>query len=211
MKQLTQEEFENLITEMVEGKKKIKDAITEMETDHRTFHRRVTDLSMQNPSLYRQYAITFPYRPKQLTHVDYEALLIYVMKNDKTLAQAQIEFDVHERTLRRNIKSAEIAPEIIELYRVYAHSKRGPSKLPPEIEERIDDLTERDVIIDEIEGQRKRTLTMVKDKLEQADGVSFAQKAKDMGTTYRGNRHRLDELRRIVRQREANEKEKEGR
>lgn len=211
MKEMTSEEFEKLIQEMIDGKKKIKDGTAELETDYRTFHRRVMELSTQNPELYRQYVIRFPYKPKQLTHIDYEALLIHAMKQDLTLAQATEGLEISDRTIRRNIKTADISSEIVELYRIYANAKRGPSPLSEEVEMRIDELIERPIVIDDVDGKRKRTLTGVKDKLYEDDGRSFAEKSKEIGMTYRDSRHKLQELRRIVKEREAREREEEER
>jgi hypothetical protein len=120
MKEVNSEEFENLIFEMVEGKKQIKDAVTELECGHRAFHNKVMELSITNPELYREYVIKFPYKPKQITHIDYEALLIYVIKHDLTLEQAQEEFGISRRTIDRNILKANISPDVVELYRIYA-------------------------------------------------------------------------------------------
>jgi hypothetical protein len=84
-------------------------------------------------------------------------------------------------------------------------SKRGPSKLPEGIERRIGKLIEREVVIDEVVGKRKRTLSLMKEKLEEEDGLSYAEKARRMGTTYTGNRKRLRELARIVEEQRVQE------
>ena len=52
----------------------------ELETDPRTLDNKIQEVSVTNPKLYNEYVRTLPYKQKGIDHIDYEALVIYMLK-----------------------------------------------------------------------------------------------------------------------------------
>ena len=66
MKELTQQEFEEQIERVIDGKIGRKALAKELETDIRTLNRKITELADTNPDLYFKFIEKFPYKPKEI-------------------------------------------------------------------------------------------------------------------------------------------------
>lgn len=184
MKIISQVEFEELVQSLIDGKITRKKLAKILDTDIRTINNKITQLSNSNPELYEKYVQKFPYKPKTREDIDYEALIIYAMKNEKTLAEVSEEYEVSIRTISRRVKDMEKTnPELSRLYRTYAENLKKGGMLPFTIQAEIDDLDLRPVILSintEIkEKQLRETLQKFEKLLEQ--GMSKAEAARALG------------------------------
>ena len=80
MKQISQEEFEQYIQDIIDGKMTRKRLASELETVMRTINHRIMELEGKNPALYQAFIQKFPYTPKEIK-LDVEALAIKVINN----------------------------------------------------------------------------------------------------------------------------------
>ena len=90
-------------------------------------------------------------KPKQYTHIDYEALLIYAMKNHMSIEQciSELKLNIARSTLLRNInkiKKLDEYNEIINLYQNGYVPNMQKKELPEDIERKIEELDERPII-----------------------------------------------------------------
>ena len=83
MKNISNSELEALIQSLIDGKITRKNLAKELETDLRTLHKKIVEVSQTNPELYKKYIEVFPYQPKVRDDLDYEALLIDIMRRRK--------------------------------------------------------------------------------------------------------------------------------
>lgn len=109
-------------------------------------------------------------RPKQYTHINYTALLIYMMKNRVSMEQAMLDngLNIAKSTVTRNLrkiekdlKEGEEEFEIIQLYKNEYLANVQKVKFPERIKEKIENLPNREVIEkDELEDLYKKLSTM---------------------------------------------------
>ena len=104
MKEISQEEFEAGIQDVIDGK------TTRTELMEKTWHMgadklntRIQELAVYNPELYRAFDIKFPYRPREYTHIDYEAVIIDILKNGYKRRDWDDIYEVDSRTITRKI------------------------------------------------------------------------------------------------------------
>ena len=70
-------------------------------------------------------------KPKQYSHIDYEALLIYIMKNHISMDQAieELDLNIARATVTRNInkiKADNNENAVIDLYqKIYTHKNQN--------------------------------------------------------------------------------------
>ena len=84
MKNISKDEFKQAIKRLINGEiTKVKLA-KELETDPRTLDNRIQELSATDPELYYEYVDVLPYKQKGIDHIDFEALVIYMLKNGCT-------------------------------------------------------------------------------------------------------------------------------
>ena len=83
MKNISNQEFEALIQDLIDRKITRKNLAKKLETDLRTLHKKITQVSETNSELYKKYVELLPYQPKSREDIDYEALIIDVMKRKK--------------------------------------------------------------------------------------------------------------------------------
>lgn len=184
MKQISQAEFESLVEILIDGKITRKKLAKGLDTDIRTLNNKITELSIYNPELYEKYVQKFPYRPKTRRDIDFEALVIYAMKNSKTLDEIAEEYQVSRRTVARRIKEMEKTnPELFNLYREYADSLKKRSVMSLPLQERIDNLVSSPVAlstnIEVKENELRVTLQRFEELLSQ--GISKAEAARTLG------------------------------
>jgi len=83
MKNISNTELESLIQDLIDGKITRKDLAKQLETDIRTLHKKIIEVSQTNPELYKKYVEVHPYQPKVREDIDFEALIIDIMKRKK--------------------------------------------------------------------------------------------------------------------------------
>lgn len=160
MKQISQEEFERCIEMLVDKKiTKVKLA-KELETDPRTLDNRIQELVVFNPELYGRYLEVMPYKQRTLTHIDFEALVIHMLKQELTVDEAASKYDISPRTIRRRINELENT-ELVELYREVADNRKHRKQDSIEIREKIELLEERQFILGGINDKREQELLKV--------------------------------------------------
>lgn len=132
-------------------------------------------------------------KPKQYTHIDYEALLIEAMKERCSIEEciARNGLDIARSTVIRNIRKLKESKEdvsIIDLYEEQYVPNIQKKELPKKLQDKIEELPSRPVVIKpELEDLLKK-LTIMNEILEQANG-NYAEAARviSSGTTLLGN------------------------
>ena len=106
-------------------------------------------------------------KPKQYSHIDYEALLIYMMKHGVSLERALEEngLDIARSTVNRNISKIKEQKgkdlSVIEFYQNKYVPNMQKAKLPEEIMESIAMFKEKPVVIkNELEDLYNKLSTM---------------------------------------------------
>ena len=132
-------------------------------------------------------------KPKQYTHIDYEALLIYIMKNNITVDKALEVFglDIARSTVIRNIrklKEQNKGNEIISLYQKKYVPNMQSKTLPIALQEKIDLLPNKPVIIQDKLEVLYNKLYCMKQIIDSCGGnLSEATRLINSGTTILGN------------------------
>ena len=103
MKEVSQNEFEELIKGVLNGEISLKNIVAELETTYSAVNNRITAMRETNPELYAVYIEQRPYKPKRNSQIDSEALLINIMLGNLSLRQASAKFDIPLRTIDRRI------------------------------------------------------------------------------------------------------------
>lgn len=139
MKKLSEEEFENAIKRLINGEiTKVKLA-KELETDPRTLDNKIQEVSVTNPKLYNEYIRTLPYKQKGIDHIDYEALVIYMLKKGLTADEAAQKFEISRRTVSRRICELE-NKELLNMYREVADNRKHRRNNGIELNRKISEL-----------------------------------------------------------------------
>lgn len=132
-------------------------------------------------------------KPKQYTHIDYEALLIEAMKQRCSIEEClkRNGLDIARSTVIRNIRKIKEKGEnssIIDLYENQYVPNLQKKELPEKLQEKIDELPSRPVTTKpELEDLLKK-LTIMNEIFEQANrNYSEAARIISSGTTLLGN------------------------
>lgn len=184
MKNLTKVEFEKQIERMLKGEITRKKLAKELETDLRTLNGKITELAQTNPELYKRYITKFPYQPKMREDIDYEALVVNVMKQRINIEKAVQEYKVSRRTIARRIKDLEKTnPDLIKVYRKYADCIKRGTEIPLEIIRIIDSLQSRPVILRDNVEKKEQSLRAELEQFEKlkSTGVSNEETARRLG------------------------------
>ena len=188
MLEVSREEFEEKIQDLIDGKTTRKKLIKELETDSRTLNNKIREMSEYNPELYSSFITKHPYRTKERNDLDYEALVIEIIQTGMTRLEAAQKYGVGERTIERRVKKLEKEnPYLVEIYRQVKENNRYKSKPTQELQLQIDELVPRPVVICAINGQKKkeleefekiyneRCLTMSKEEAARSMGIHREQ------------------------------------
>lgn len=200
MIKISQEEFEIKIKEIIQGKKSKADVIKELQTDSRTLNNKIQELVVYNIDLYNEFINKKPFKSKTRDDIDYEALVIKMVKHSMFTVEAAAQFDIGVRTIQRIVKRVEKDnPELIAIYRAVKKANKNNLKIPYETQKQIDELVERPVKITEINEKRKKELENIEkifnERLEQYGTKEKA--ARSMGFTSNRIYKLLNELYRI--------------
>ena len=132
-------------------------------------------------------------KPKQYSHIDYEALLIYIMKNHISMEQAIEELNLHiaRSTIVRNInkiKKEDKENSIIDLYQNIYTSNSQKKELPDFLKNQIDELPELEVVKKEELEDLYKKLSYMKEIAEMCNGnLAEAARVISAGKTILGN------------------------
>lgn len=198
MKEISQEEFESKIEEILNGNISRIKLCEELQTSMRNLNNKIMGLSSTNPELYERFVTKFPYKPRKIDIGSADDLAIYVIQHG--LTQAVREYGISTRTITRKIN--ELKETNPELYRIYRdRTKRKISD--GEIEQYKTDgaKTER---TEAEEARYKLTLLLSEfDRLVKA-GYSKAEAAKMMGyDSYPTIWKKANDYKRILTERQA--------
>ena len=191
MKNISKDEFKQAIKRLINGEiTKVKLA-KELETDPRTLDNRIQELSATDPELYYEYVDVLPYKQKGIDHIDFEALVIYMLKNGCTADETAQKFEVSRRTINRRINDLE-NKELREMYREVADNRKHGRNNGVELDRKISELEPREVIKGGVNDRRKRELLAIESRFNKlCETMDKTQAAKTMGY---GDRDRLYKL-----------------
>ena len=167
-------------------------------------------------------------KPKQYTHIDYEALLIQAMKERCSIEEclARNELKIARSTVIRNIRKIKESGgdlSIIDLYEKQYVPNIQKEELPEKLQQKIEDLPSRPVVTKPELEDLLRKLSIMEKIVEQANG-SYAEAARiiSSGTTLLGNvtishtgveknmKHYQEIKRELAREKKQREKEEKG-
>ena len=165
-------------------------------------------------------------KPKQYTHIDYEALLIEAMKERCSIEECLVRngLKIARSTVIRNIKKIKERGEnlsVIDLYEKEYVPNLQKKELPEKLQQKIEDLPSRRVVIKPELEDLLRKLSIIEKIVEQVN-VNYAEAARiiSSGTTLLGNvtishtgveknmKHYQEIKKELAK--EKNQKEKEG-
>ena len=131
MIKISQQEFEEKVQDIIDGKTTRTQLQIDLRTDKNTLNNKIQELVVYNPELYRAFVQKFPYRPREYSHIDYEALIIDIMKKGYTRREWDEVYGISSRTIIRKIYCIEDEnPELINLYREVAKYRKEQKTLP---------------------------------------------------------------------------------
>ncbi|MCI9063728.1 MAG: hypothetical protein HFJ17_03910 [Clostridia bacterium] len=155
-----------------------------LETDYRTIQNKIIGLSITHPDLYYKIIVNNPYRAKERTDIDFEALMIYIMKNRLTTIKATKIFNISRKTIQRRVNKIKSSnPDLVDLYKKYTNSNRFGINISKKMCEEIDNLEEKPVIIGKINEDREKYLLEVEENFNNLvlGGMSKDEAAKKIG------------------------------
>lgn len=131
-------------------------------------------------------------RPKQYTHIDYEGLLIYAMKNRRSIEESlkELDIDIARSTVGRNLKKlknkSKGTNQVIEFYRdLYVPNMQT---MPEWLKAMIEKLPDKDVIIKDKFEDLHQILLQMKQVVDESGGnISEAARRINEGSTSLGN------------------------
>ena len=118
---------------------------------------KIQELSATNSELYSEYVRALPYKQKGIDHIDFEALVIYMLKQELTIDEAAAKFNISRRTISRRI--SELANrELANMYREVADNRSHKRDNGIELNRKISELEYRDVVIGGVNDRRRNEL-----------------------------------------------------
>lgn len=184
MIEISQKDFEQKIQDIIDGKTTRTKLITELKSDRDTLNNRIQELVVYNPKLYKAFIDKFPYKPREYTHIDYEALIIDILKNGYTRRQWDDIYEVDSRTITRKLKILEETnPNLICLYREVAQYKKKQIEVPVYLQKQIDDLESKEIFIAGINDKKREELLEKEKQYNEAimSGMGATEASKKVG------------------------------
>lgn len=181
MIKISQQEFEAKVQDIIDGKTTRTQLQIDLRADKNTLNNKIQELVVYNPKLYRAFVQKFPYRPREYTHIDYEALLVDIMKNGYTRREWDEVYGISSRTIIRKIYCIEDEnPELISLYREVSSYRKMQKALPEHLQIKVDMLQEKKIFHGGIYDKKREELLaqekQYNEKLLQGKGVAEASK-----------------------------------
>lgn len=121
MIEVTEKELEDLVEKVIKNEIKRTELLSILHTDLRTLYARI--YNMENTDLLKRYLEQYPYKPKENKNINYRNLIIELIKNNKRVLDMQKEYEIAERTYRRNIEKIKLQDS--KLYNIYKNYIRG--------------------------------------------------------------------------------------
>lgn len=199
MIEISQEEFEQKIQEVIDGKLSRQQLTKLLKTDTRTLNNKIQELVVYNSDLYMEFIKKYPYKAKERTDIDYEALVIEIIKSSMPTSKAAEKYNIGERTITRKVKALEKEnPYLIEIYREIKKNNRNNIVETRDLKEKIECLVSRPVKISEINETRKKELEEFEKTFNsRCQYVSKEEAARSMGLNANRMYKMLNELYRI--------------
>ena len=184
MIEISQKDFESRIQDVIDGKTTRTQLIEELKTDRNTLNNKIQELVVYNPELYKKFIEKFPYKPREYTHIDYEALIIDILKNGYTRRELEGVYGISSRTIQRKIHLIEANnPELVQLYREVSRYRKQQKELPKELQEKVDQLVESEIFVEGIYDQKREELLEEERRYNTKlmEGVSVTQASRELG------------------------------
>lgn len=200
MKELSQEEFESKVEEIINGSISRRKLCDELQTSMRTLNNRIMELSTTNPELYKSFVAKFSYKPRKMDVGNINDLAIYVIQHG--LAKTTKVYGISVRTITRKVNELkESNPELYKIYR--ARTKRDIPDVEIDKYKKNEAKTERTEVE---EARYELTLLLSEfDRLVKA-GNSKAEAARIMGyDSYPTIWKKANDYRRILTERQTRE------
>lgn len=194
MKQISQEEFEQSIQDIIDGKCTRVELQKRYHVDRVTLNNKIQELYVYNIDLYMAFIRKFPYKPREYTHINYRAMVIDIMKKGYNKRQLADQYEISDRTIARKINMlAETEPELISLYRRVAKYRKSQKRLPKDLQSEVDALPMEEIFLGGVIDKREQEL-MEKEKqytetrmqgISDAKAYGTKKTVKDLSTLYR--------------------------
>lgn len=184
MIQISQEEFESKIQDVIDGKTTRVKLLLELKTDRITLNNRIQELVVYNPELYQAFIEKFPYKPREYTHIDYEAIIIDILKKGYRRREWEDVYEVGSRTITRKIHDIEKTnPDLILLYREVSKYRKRQRELPRNLQIEIDKLEEKEIFLGGIYDKKREELLAQESEYNKKllDGKGVIQASKELG------------------------------
>lgn len=205
--EIAQENFEELVRKIIAGELTRKEIAKEYHISARRLNLIITELSKTNPKLYQEFIAKFPYKPKEITNVNFVELTKQIMKEKQEIEVLSVKYGVSTRTIRRRISHMKGSKEIDEstemtLDEIYDLYKRyREEELSLEDIEKIETM-HVGIVQDtkEVVEHRRRFLEDLINKYHQYidQGIPKKQVAEKLGYSFIDIYKKEGELRRII-------------
>lgn len=148
MIEISQQEFENKVQQIIEGETTRTKLLKELKIDKVTLNNKIQELLTCNPDLYHSFIKKFPYMPREYTHINWRAMIIDIMKKGYTKKEAEEQYGISSRTIQRKVyKVQESDEEIVSLYREVSKYRKMQKLLPQELQKKVNELPEEEIFI----------------------------------------------------------------
>lgn len=165
MIEITQEEFENKVEQVIKGETTRTKLIKELKIDRVTLNNKIQELLVYNPDLYHNFIKRFPYMPREYTHINWRAMLIDIMKKGYTKHEAEEQYEVSSRTISRKVYEVEEDDkDIVSLYREVSSYRKKQKKLPERLQQEVDGLQEEEIFLGGIYDKKTQELLELEKK-----------------------------------------------
>ena len=202
---INQMEFEKLIQQVIDGEISRKEISKQYHMATRTINSKITELAITNPKLYQDFIHKFPFRPKEITHINFVELTKKIMKEEGELGTIINLYDISIRTFHRRLREMKDSDAIDELtglqqkeiYNLYKKYNKGELSLEDKI--RIEDMKIGDIVEKERVTDRESFLEELLQQYYQfiSQGLSKAEAARNLGFSYTDMYKKENELKRI--------------
>lgn len=202
MIEISKEEFENSILDLINRKITRVELAKKLHIDTRTLVNMIYQID--NEQLLKQYIEIYPYKPKENRNINYEALVIEMIKNAMTAKDIQSKYDIAERTYTRNINKLKQSNN--RLYKIYKSYIKG--YLSSEDMEYINEMSKEKVIYTTNIQERKAELMYLFMKYEELlqQGLNKEQASQKLNESSKSLKRKSDELERILKEESINSK-----
>ena len=178
--------------------------IEELETDFRTFMRKVSILSATNPELYEKFIEIHPYKPREITGISIRNIVIEYLNGDvQFLSDLAKKHNIGVRTLNRKVNKLKTSKnqeerKLYDLYKAVAYNHKHGKENSIELEQAIKNLEpDLEEEYDDKEKRRQELLAIEKEYEELSMTMPREEAAKKMGYTNNRIWKLLNELYRI--------------